>query len=674
MKRKIISLLLCLVMALSLIPTVAFADRGGGGGGVNQPSEAYFKATDKFGYDAWEKNGSLTGLSSVKVGNIPLAANSASSTTGDAVTNGITVNLEPGYYITQYKYVCGDKYNCRTDAAGKVIHGGEVKPGDNTASVTLTPTKTDFGHSSEKGPYWLLLELGQDTKTYTVSYNWGELADKLAASVPVDTAEYLVSQTVTVKAAGDVAIQEALTQNYKFTGWKTDFDTNIYQSDGQFGMPQKNVTLTAQWEKVEPETTSITVTKVWNDDDVPNTLKSKSVEVQLLANDEEVEGKTLTLSTDHPKGTFEDLPENDKEGITINYTVKEVDVPDGYSAEVTGSVANGFTITNTAQWDTDKVNPASLTIKKVDKDNKPLSGAEFTLRNADGTPVGGKALVTSENGTCTFTDLTVGTYMLEETKAPEGYEKSNQIWTIMVQKDEDKGPDIVLNSETNKFQKVYDCTVSKLVDNEYAPLTNGLMTITNDKEPEFYTVTLPIQKIVDKKVGSDNPGETKFTFVATKYDEQTEKTTQYGLGTITTKGVGTYNGTLKIEVPANLFTDGNDSILLQVSEVKGTDSKWSYDKTVYRVLIYVQDSEVKYIVNPQIALRATADQEQKPTTLTFTNVYSYKYTPAPKPTTPAKPVTSVKTGDMGVALYAGLAILSMTGSAGVILRRRKNDK
>lgn len=60
--------------------------------------------------------------------------------------------------------------------------------------------------------------------------------------------------------------------------------------------------------------------------------------------------------------------------------------------------------------------------------------------------------------------------------------------------------------------------------------------------------------------------------------------------------------------------------------------------------------------------------------ITFENIYSNKYTPAPKPTTPAKPVTSVKTGDMGVALYAGLAILSMTGSAGVILRRRKNDK
>ena len=37
-------------------------------------------------------------------------------------------------------------------------------------------------------------------------------------------------------------------------------------------------------------------------------------------------------------------------------------------------------------------------------------------------------------------------------------------------------------------------------------------------------------------------------------------------------------------------------------------------------------------------------------------------------------VESAKTADAGIALYAGLAILSMTGRAGGVLRRRKNDK
>ena len=336
----------------------------------------------------------------------------------------------------------------------------------------------------------------------------------------------------------------------------------------------------------------------------------------------------------------------------------------------TVSESEGFTIVNTLNIEEGELIPATLKIKKVDAgDSTPLSGAKFTLTNEDGTF--NNTQETDANGTCTFTGLTEGTYTLTETEAPEDYVKPSTSWTVTVEetKDIQEVPDAT--GAVVGYKEVTTCTVS--MDNVFND-NYGVFIIPNTKEPAPYTVTLSIQKIVDKKVGSDNPGETKFTFVATKYDEQTEKTTQYGLETITTKGVGTYNGKLTIKVPANLFTDGNDSILLQVSEVKGTDSKWSYDNTVYRVLIYVQDSEVKYIVNPQIALRATAVQEPDPTTLTFTNTYSYKYTPARRPTTPAKPVTSVQTGDMGVALYAGLAILSMTGSAGVILRRRKNDK
>lgn len=333
---------------------------------------------------------------------------------------------------------------------------------------------------------------------------------------------------------------------------------------------------------------------------------------------------------------------------------------------------NGFTIVNTLNIEEGELIPATLTIKKVDADNPnlTLSGAEFTLTNEDGRLVGGKALVTGEDGICTFTDLIAGTYTLTETEAPEDYVKPSTSWTVTVEetKDIQEVPDAT--GAVVGYKEVPTCTVS--MDGADKD-DDGVFIIPNTKEPKPYTVTLPIQKIVDKKVGSDNPGETKFTFVAAKYDEQTEKTTQYGLETITTNGVGTYNGKLTINL-ADLLPGGNGRIWLQVSEVNGKDSKWSYDETVYTVLITVQNYQVEYIVNPQIALRATAVQEPDPTTLTFTNTYSYKYTPTRRPTTPAKPVTSVKTGDMGVALYAGLAILSMTGSAGVILRRRKNDK
>ncbi|MEE1274047.1 MAG: Cna B-type domain-containing protein, partial [Olegusella sp.] len=64
----------------------------------------------------------------------------------------------------------------------------------------------------------------------------------------------------------------------------------------------------------------------------------------LLANGEDT-GKTLTLSEDNNwSGEFSDLLVYDK-GVAIAYTVQE-DVPEGYTADVSGSATDGFTITN----------------------------------------------------------------------------------------------------------------------------------------------------------------------------------------------------------------------------------------------------------------------------------------------------------------------------------------
>ena len=46
------------------------------------------------------------------------------------------------------------------------------------------------------------------------------------------------------------------------------------------------------------------------------------------------------------KHTWSGLDKN-AAGKAIEYTVKEVSVPDGYTSEVTGDAASGFTITNT---------------------------------------------------------------------------------------------------------------------------------------------------------------------------------------------------------------------------------------------------------------------------------------------------------------------------------------
>lgn len=65
----------------------------------------------------------------------------------------------------------------------------------------------------------------------------------------------------------------------------------------------------------------------------------------------------------------------------------------------------------------------SITVlKQDDKDNTPLSGAEFTLYDSYGNPV--QILTTDSTGRIVFSRLSYGAYSLSETKTPDGYKKS----------------------------------------------------------------------------------------------------------------------------------------------------------------------------------------------------------------------------------------------------------
>lgn len=74
---------------------------------------------------------------------------------------------------------------------------------------------------------------------------------------------------------------------------------------------------------------------------------------------------------------------------------------------------------------------------KVDKDNESilLGGAEFALYHSDGTLVQEK-LITSESGVLEVDELEVGSYYFVETKAPIGYEKTDEKYVFEIKKDE----------------------------------------------------------------------------------------------------------------------------------------------------------------------------------------------------------------------------------------------
>ena len=114
-------------------------------------------------------------------------------------------------------------------------------------------------------------------------------------------------------------------------------------------------------EEPKPEYTQLTVKKVWVDEDNKDKQRPANIKVQLLQDDKELTGdeylRVLSAENDWTCN-WPKLLKSDGKGTTHTYSVKEVNVPDGYTSTITPNGTDGtkVTITNTKQ------NPGTITI------------------------------------------------------------------------------------------------------------------------------------------------------------------------------------------------------------------------------------------------------------------------------------------------------------------------
>lgn len=124
-----------------------------------------------------------------------------------------------------------------------------------------------------------------------------------------------------------------------------------------------------------PGKTSVTVTKTWNDGNDKDGLRPASVKVQLYANGKPA-GDPVTLDAAGKwTHTWTDLFLKEG-GKDIAYTIKEVDVPKGYEAKVTGDAQKGFTIENSHEPSKEK--PPAKTGKMMGA-KTPKTGDDMSL-------------------------------------------------------------------------------------------------------------------------------------------------------------------------------------------------------------------------------------------------------------------------------------------------------
>ena len=251
-------------------------------------------------------------------------------------------------------------------------------------------------------------------------------------------------------------------QPVKYSWVETEVDGYAagYSADG---------TVTTVTNTHAPETTDLTVAKVWDDDDDRDGIRPGSVKAILLADGTPVTEVTLPKDGEWT-ATVKDLPVN-AGGKAIAYTWTE-EAPEGYEAKVTaGDMAGTTVITNTHTPET-----APLTVKKVwnddnDRDGVRPASVKATLY-ADGEEAAQLTLTKDNNWTASTGPLPVyaGGKAIEYT------------WG------EDAGP-------------YYDLTGTETSD--------GVTTLTNTHTPE--TVTVSVQKVWEDDEDRDRMRPTSVT-------------------------------------------------------------------------------------------------------------------------------------------------------------------
>ncbi len=163
----------------------------------------------------------------------------------------------------------------------------------------------------------------------------------------------------------------------------------------------------------QPDKTSVSVRKIWNDAENQDGKRPESIEVQLYADGEE-SGEAVALSSANGwKYTWTNLEKNDSEGNPIEYTVKEVGEDkgtvtfDGTEYTVTYGEdtenENGYTVTNSYTPETVDISGSKTWNDEGNESERPKS---ITIRlYADNEKIESREVTAEDDWSWNFTGL-----------------------------------------------------------------------------------------------------------------------------------------------------------------------------------------------------------------------------------------------------------------------------
>ena len=444
------------------------------------------------------------------------------------VASGGTIQLETGYRIILYKVdelthdrLKGAKFKI-TPPAGATAKEEIVTTNDDGIAESsiysesdikkgnFTVTEVESPEGYELNPTPFEMTVGQDGAIKTVTNKRSKAKVKIKANKKLTGRELKaeefeftltdqdgkVKETVKNDKDGNIAFSElefdkAGTYTFKIaekagsdTGIKYDTKTvtaTVTVTDKGKGALEATVSYDdekAFENTYTPAKTEVPVKKVWKDENNQDGKRPTSVTVKLLADGQDT-GKTLELTEANGwAGSFKDL-DADKGGTPIKYTVVEVTVP-GYTSEITGDAASGFTITNSYSPETVDVKATKNWDDANNQDGKRPTKITINLL-ADGKKVDSKEIQAAADGTWTATFEKLAKY---------------------------KAGKEIKYTVTEEAVAEYEATITDFtITNKYAPkeIDYKVTKVWNDannqdgKRPESVTVQLY------KKVGNADP-------------------------------------------------------------------------------------------------------------------------------------------------------------------------
>ena len=231
-----------------------------------------------------------------------------------------------------------------------------------------------------------------------------------------------------------------------------------------------------------PETTSVSVSKIWSDNNNQDGKRPTSVKMTLYA-DGKTTGKTVTLNSSNSwKGTFSNIAKYSG-GKEIIYTVKETTVS-GYTSSVDTSAKNSFTVTNTHTPETMDIPVSKTWSDSNNQDGLRPTSVKITLY-ANGSTTGKTLILNNSNSwKGTFSDIAK-------------YSGGNQI-TYTIKED----------------------TVSGYTNSISGNVTNGFI-VTNIHIPE--TISIPVSKVWSDNNNQDGKRASSVTITLYANGETTGK-------------------------------------------------------------------------------------------------------------------------------------------------------